>query len=434
MPSKIPSFKKDTFSDLVRKLHTFQEENGFLASVLQDFQVEQQKYEGRILALQRAKQEAVSRVDQERSRAQDLQLQVEHLAAEKSKLQSHAKRRMEQMQRLGMQKEELEEAIIGIKEEADRHSEAATIAQREVTELRERLALQDAELQASLACRDSMQQDIRELKQQQARSGVEKQQLKDRVASLESALADATAAATEARMVAHGELGPSEREAAARDRAEMQVLQAELAGLLHKLQQQKTALCTAQHQVAHWKRKCERLEHQAVAQADAAAIEKDKERCVRIHAHQAIAWVQRLRTEVVEAAEAVEQLQAAKAALVHEKLVLAQALHRSTAALARLRGNTGLQTEGEDGAAQIGAPPWAEIAEAISQEQLHLERLELEMRRVLALERLRLADLREMQSLQERLSAETDVAWRLRERLAEQKLHGTEDCTERGGG
>lgn len=48
-------------------------------------QVEQQKYEGRILALQRAKQEAVSRVDQERSRAQDLQLQVEHLAADKSK-------------------------------------------------------------------------------------------------------------------------------------------------------------------------------------------------------------------------------------------------------------------------------------------------------------------------------------------------------------
>ncbi len=44
--------------------------------------------------------------------------------------------------------------------------------------------------------------------------------------------------------------------------------------------------------------------------------------------------VQRLRTEVVEAAEAVEQLQAAKAALVNEKLVLAQALQCSTAALA----------------------------------------------------------------------------------------------------
>ncbi len=46
-----------------------------------------------------------------------------------------------------------------------------------------------------------------------------------------------------------GELGPNEREAAARDRAEMQVLQAELAGMLHRMQQQKTALCTAQHQV-----------------------------------------------------------------------------------------------------------------------------------------------------------------------------------------
>ncbi len=54
--------------------------------------------------------------------------------------------------------------------------------------------------------------------------------------------------------------------------------------------------------------------------------------------------------------------------------------------------------------------------------------------RVLALERLRLADLREMQSLQEQLSAQTDVAWRLRERLAEQKLHGAmvEDCREQG--
>lgn len=46
-----------------------------------------------------------------------------------------------------------------------------------------------------------------------------------------------------------GELGPSEREAAARDRTEMQVLQGELTGLLHKVQQQKTALCSAQHQV-----------------------------------------------------------------------------------------------------------------------------------------------------------------------------------------
>ncbi len=44
-------------------------------------------------------------------------------------------------------------------------------------------------------------------------------------------------------------------------------------------------------QVAHWKRKCERLEHQAVAQVDAAAIEKDNERCARSHAQQAIAWV-----------------------------------------------------------------------------------------------------------------------------------------------
>lgn len=46
-------------------------------------------------------------------------------------------------------------------EDADRHSEAAATAQREVAELRERLALQDAELQASLACTDSLQQDIR---------------------------------------------------------------------------------------------------------------------------------------------------------------------------------------------------------------------------------------------------------------------------------
>lgn len=46
-----------------------------------------------------------------------------------------------------------------------------------------------------------------------------------------------------------------------------------------------------------------------------------------------------------------------------------------------LRGSSGLQRDEEDGAAQIGAVTWAEIAEAISQEQLHLERLELEMRR-----------------------------------------------------
>ena len=44
--------------------------------------------------------------------------------------------------------------------------------------------------------------------------------------------------------------------------------------------------------------------------------------------------VQRLRAEVVEAGEAAEQLQAAKATLVNEKLKLAHALQRSTGALA----------------------------------------------------------------------------------------------------
>ena len=44
-------------------------------------------------------------------------------------------------------------------------------------------------------------------------------------------------------------------------------------------------------QVAHWKRKAERLEQQYEAQAAAAAIEKENERCTRSHAQQAIAWV-----------------------------------------------------------------------------------------------------------------------------------------------
>ena len=48
-------------------------------------QLEQQKYEGRILALQRAKQEAVSKAKQERSRAHDLEQQVEQVNAEKHK-------------------------------------------------------------------------------------------------------------------------------------------------------------------------------------------------------------------------------------------------------------------------------------------------------------------------------------------------------------
>lgn len=44
-------------------------------------------------------------------------------------------------------------------------------------------------------------------------------------------------------------------------------------------------------QVAHWKRKAGRLEQQSEAQAAAAAIKKDNERCARTHAQQAIAWV-----------------------------------------------------------------------------------------------------------------------------------------------
>ena len=46
-----------------------------------------------------------------------------------------------------------------------------------------------------------------------------------------------------------------------------------------------------------------------------------------------------------------------------------------------LREDSSLRGEGKDGAAEIEAAPWVEIAEAISQEQLHLGRLELEMRR-----------------------------------------------------
>lgn len=41
------------------------------------------------------------------------------------------------------------------------------------------------------------------------------------------------------------------------------------------------------------------------------------------------------------------------------------------------------------------------------------------------LERLRLSDLREMHSLQERLDAEAATAWALREQLAEQRFQGT---------
>ncbi|KAK9918949.1 hypothetical protein WJX75_008258 [Coccomyxa subellipsoidea] len=432
MPSIAPSLKKDTFSDMVHKLHTFKEENGFLAGVLQGLQVEQQKYEGRILALQRAKQEAVLKVEHERSRAHGLEQQVEQLNAEKHKLQSHAKRRMEQVQRLERQREELEEAVIGMKEEVDGCSEAAAVARAEVAELRERLRLTEGELQASLASRDCAAQDTREMKQQQARSDAEQRHLRERVMSLERALADANTAITQDRRMAQGELGPSEREAAARERAEMQLLQRELASMLGEVQQAKTALSSAQHQVAHWKRKAGRLEQQSEAQAAAAAIEKDNERCARTHAQQAIAWVQRLRTEVVEAGEAAEQLQAAKATLVKEKLNLAHALQRSTAALAGLREAARDGREGDAVVEELESAAWAETAQSIQVEEEHLKKLELEMRRVLALERLRLSDLREMQCLQERLNSEIDIAWRLREKLAEQKLQSVvvHDCEE----
>jgi hypothetical protein len=48
-------------------------------------QVEHKKYEGRIVALQRARQEAVSKAEFERTRAQDLEQEVERLLAEKIK-------------------------------------------------------------------------------------------------------------------------------------------------------------------------------------------------------------------------------------------------------------------------------------------------------------------------------------------------------------
>ena len=105
----------------------------------------------------------------------------------------------------------------------------------------------------------------------------------------------------------------------------MQLLQGELSGMLGKVQLAKTALSSAQHQVlpplhttlssiflhssahtwvhacqgcvmvadqvAHWKRKAERLEQAAEAQAEAAVVEKENERCARSHAEQAVTWV-----------------------------------------------------------------------------------------------------------------------------------------------
>lgn len=67
-------------------------------------------------------------------------------------------------------------------------------------------------------------------------------------------------------------------------------------------------------------------------------------KCCRKEQSQQAAWygqfaqslfmqVQRLRSEVEEAALVIGQLQTAKAALVHDKLTLAGALQRSTAAL-----------------------------------------------------------------------------------------------------
>ncbi|EIE21839.1 hypothetical protein COCSUDRAFT_42877 [Coccomyxa subellipsoidea C-169] len=384
--------------------------------------------------MQRAKQEASHKAELERSRARDLERQVEQLTAERHKLQSHAKRRMEQVQWLERQRDELEEAVIGMKEEADGHAEAAKVAQAEAADLRQRLRLTEAELQATVAGSDCAAQDIREMRQQHERSDAERQQLRERVTSLEHALADAEAALAQNRRLAYGELGPSEREAAARDRAEMQLLQGELSGMLGKMQLAKTALSSAQHQVAHWKRKAERLEQAAEAQAKAAVVEKENERCARSHAQQAVTWVQRLRAEVVAAGELAEQLQASKATLVHEKLNLAHALQRSTQALTGLREGAE-QPGGGVEADKVESAAWEEVARAIQSEQGHLGKLELEMRRVLALERLRLSDLREMQCLQERLNSEIDVAWRLREKLAEQKLQSVslQDCEGEGG-
>lgn len=48
-------------------------------------QVDQQKYEGRIFALQQAKQEAISKLDSERDRADNFAQHVEQLIAEKHK-------------------------------------------------------------------------------------------------------------------------------------------------------------------------------------------------------------------------------------------------------------------------------------------------------------------------------------------------------------
>ncbi|CAK0785513.1 hypothetical protein CVIRNUC_008723 [Coccomyxa viridis] len=432
--------KEQSIKALLQKLAEAKDENELLSQALQDLQAEQTKYEARIVGLQRAKLEAAAKADAQWQRAEALQQELDKLAGEKTRWQSQERAQALKMRKMQNTQAEMEDALIELKGEADESAQAAEQAQVEAAELLDRLRGRDGDVASVEASRDEALRRARvtqdELHDSQSRQSEafreEREGLMERVRFLEEqfeASQASAAAAAEQMPVGCGEQ-------CQRKTLEIERLQLELHALLERFQEQRAALAEAQQQVQDQQQAAAQLRRQSKieqhAATSAAAIFQEGSRQARQHSEQAMQWVHRLRGEVLEMEGTLERAHCGRLELVREKLRLAAALSAATGMLAAARALEARPAAGDgeqEGAAGVeaGSMPEAEdvrwqLSEAVAAERAMLHRLECEIRRVLELERLRMADLRDNQEIHARLEAEVHLSQALREDLAEHKM------------
>ncbi|CAL5224362.1 g7036 [Coccomyxa viridis] len=432
IPTRAHVRKEQSVKALLQKLDEAKDENGLLSQALQDLQAEQTKYEARIVGLQRAKQEAVAKAEAQSQKATHLQQELDRLTTEKARWQSQERAQLLKGKKLHERQVELEDALIDLKREADESASAAEQARAEAAQLLNRLHAKDAAVASAESARDDALCQAREAttRSQQGQSDQaeawreERDALLDRAASLEDSLAASSAFAAAAAEAAPQGCG----EECEGLRHEIGRLQHELQALLQRFQEQRDMLAHAAEELRCERREAQQLQQQREGEAAAAAALREGATQAREHSQQAMRWVHRLRAEVLEMEQALQASHAGKLELVREKLRLADALCRATDMLAAERaGSISADMEEspvreDDDCRPAEGDVHRQLADAVAAERDMLHRLECEIRRVLELERMRIADLRDNTEIHERLEAETEVSWGLREALAERRL------------
>ncbi|KAK9807524.1 hypothetical protein WJX72_001563 [[Myrmecia] bisecta] len=469
-----PSRRDELVCALEDKLKDFKAENALLGRLLQDLQAERDEFQTRLSTAQRAEQEATHSAAAERQKAQDLQNKLSASLQEAQRLRSCLKAQAGQVEKWRSSQQDLEDALLDTKDEAERQAKELAAASKTVMELQDKLKAANKRAQEAIKgqqqlegkaekAADKAAQQLRALQAEHART---QQQLQSNATELQQARA----------LKAHAEQASSSALEELKQRhASLQSAMAD-ASVQHA-----SACCSLQHQMAHWRRRAEEAEHERdIAVAGLSAIQGSED-VMHTTTHVALAQAERIRRELTESAERCEELHASNLQLTNDNLQLARDLAHTESVLKDSRAQIGrlhaallesetrtafevrqlacasVQQESESGsgsteslqeqvkvlqytieqleakqhtlAAQVAvanaeqAEAAEELAMSREKELATLRALQTELRRVQALERLRLTDVSELHDLQRRLQLAHQTGWHLRETVAQERLN-----------